>query len=154
MFLKGDVSAQHRVTSLPFWGHPCYITVARKRSSKRGNLMALFCPGLISSHFAICPWTYELEHYLGGAVKATDPTGKAVCGWVIEEECMNGCCLSSGKQLCGMCCLFIMILDEGLAWLSVNDMKTQIASLETSSKHHDCVITPAGEKNYFLRNNI
>lgn len=119
---------------------------------KTTNISGLVLP--ISLQFTLCPCTYELEHYPGDAGKATDPTVHAMHGWVIEEECLNGCCLSSGEQLCGMRCLFIMILDEELAWLSVNDMNTQTASLETSSKHHDCVITPAGEKNYFLKNNI
>lgn len=116
------------------------------------NIRGLVLP--ISLHFTLCPCTYELEHYPGDAGKAADPTVNAMHGWVIEEECLNGCCLSSGGQLCGMRCLFIMILDEELAWLSVNGMNTQTASLETSSKHHDCIITPAGEKNYFLKNSI
>lgn len=143
MLLKCDASATRKSNSPIFWGHPQYIITGRNDSSDSWTLVAFFCLG---SHFAICPWTYELEYCVGDKVKASDPKVEAVYGGVIEEERLNEGCLSSGEQLQGMRCLFIMVLDEELAWLSVNDMKPQIASLETSSKHHNCVITPAGEK--------
>lgn len=72
------------------------------------------------------------------------PKAGAVCGWVLEEKEWR---FLHSEQLCGMCpSPKIMILNEEPAWLSANDTKPQTASPETSHKHHDRVISPAGGK--------
>lgn len=81
-------------------------------SSNPQTMVALFWPGLCC---AIRPRRYESECYVGDTVKVTNPKTEAAYGQVIEEECLNEGCLSSREHLCGMRCLFIMILDEELA---------------------------------------
>lgn len=68
-----------------FWGHPEDIIKGKNGSSDSWTLVALFCLGL---HFAMCPWTYESEDYVGGTVKVMTPkwSSRWMSYWRRETE--------------------------------------------------------------------